>query len=131
MEKFITVVIDGQTIANTTPHPITFQAANGTLVSVPNCGCLINAATKEVQVAPHLVTTKFLGTPEGEQLIAAIKAQHAASPNAALPLRIVGSIIAAQAYPEQVLGMTPMPGYERVAPAEKRMNPQKFTVFTK
>ncbi len=42
---------------------------------------------------------------------------------------IVGSIIAAQAYPGEVVAMTPAPGYERVPPAEKRMNPDKFTVF--
>jgi len=41
----------------------------------------------------------------------------------------VGSIIAAQAYPGQVVAMTPTPGYERVPPAEKRMNPDKFNIF--
>lgn len=64
-------------------------------------------------------------------MINAIKAQHEASDNAAMPLRIVGSIIAAQAYPGEVVAMTPAPGYERVAPAEKRMNPHKFTIFVK
>lgn len=44
-------------------------------------------------------------------------------------LRIIGSIIAAKAFPGVVFGMTPAKGFERVAPAEKRMNPSKFTTF--
>jgi hypothetical protein len=42
---------------------------------------------------------------------------------------VVGSIIAAQAYPGLVVAMTPAPGYERKPPTEKRMRPDKFTVF--
>lgn len=41
----------------------------------------------------------------------------------------VGSIIAAQAYPGQVVAMTPAPGFERVPPAEKLMSCEKFTTF--
>lgn len=42
---------------------------------------------------------------------------------------IIGSIIAAQAFPGRVLAMIPVPGFERVPPAEKRMRADKFTVF--
>ena len=42
---------------------------------------------------------------------------------------IIGSIIAAQAFPGRVLAMVPAPGFERVPPAEKRMRDDKFTVF--
>ena len=42
---------------------------------------------------------------------------------------VVGSIIAAQAFPKTVVAMTPVPGYERVPSNQKRMNPDKFTVF--
>jgi hypothetical protein len=44
-------------------------------------------------------------------------------------LIIVGSIIAAEAYPGEVVAMCPVPGYERVAPSEKRMRCDKFTIF--
>lgn len=44
-------------------------------------------------------------------------------------LAVVGSIIAAQAYPGRVVAMTPVPGFERVSPAEKRMRCDKFTTF--
>lgn len=130
MEKLIFAKIEGKVVVNTTPHDINFDV-DGTVVTVPKCGALLNARPTEVSVGDDLVTTKFVPTEEGQALINAIKAQHAASDNAAMPLRIVGSIIAAQAYPEQVVAMTPAPGYERVAPAEKRMNPHKFTIFVK
>jgi hypothetical protein len=42
---------------------------------------------------------------------------------------IVGSIIAAQAYPGSIKAMIPCEGYERVPPTEKRMRPDKFTVY--
>lgn len=122
--------IMNKVIVNTTPHDINFDV-DGTVVTVPKCGALLNARPTEVSVGDDLVTTKFVPTEEGQTLIDEIKAQHAASDDSELPLRIVGSIIAAQAYPEQVVAMTPAPGYERVAPAEKRMSPAKFTVFVK
>jgi hypothetical protein len=67
------------------------------------------------------VRTVFGPTAEGAEIIS--RAAEGAD------LIIVGSIIAAQAYPGRVVAMTPAPGYERVPPAEKRMNPHKFTVF--
>ena len=71
-----------------------------------------------------------LKAEEGEEIIT--KLQNWANENfPAYDLRIVGSIIAAQAYPGDVVGMTPAPGYERVAPNEKRMSLDKFTVFMK
>ena len=42
---------------------------------------------------------------------------------------IIGSIIAAQAFPGRVLAMVPAPGFERVPPAEKRMRADKFSIF--
>ena len=108
MKKFIShVFTNGVHIVNTTPHEITFQDQDQ-IVSVPNCGTLINAKVVETIVSqgiPAFVKTEL--------------------PNCI----IVGSIIAAQAYAGKVFAMTPMPGFERVAPAEKRMNPAKFTTF--
>ena len=119
------VTVDGVVIVNTTPHPLSFGVGDE-IVSVPT-STLINASVEEMQVESKwgdvlLVETTFKGSPEGEEVIEAI---HQKCPDAV----IVGSIIAAQAYPGKVFGMTPLPGYERVAPAEKRMNPHKFTTF--
>lgn len=128
MNEIKFVKIEGKVVCNTTPHDINFDV-DGTVVTVPKSGVILNAKPEEVQVGEDLVETRFVGTPEGAALIDEIKAQHAASEDAGLTLRIIGSIIAAQAYAGEVVAMTPAPGFERVAPAEKRMNPHKFTIY--
>lgn len=67
-----------------------------------------------------LVTTEFVGDESVFHLI-----EEAYEMGADV---VVGSLIAAQTY-RGVVAMTPAPGYERRPPAEKRMNPDKFTVF--
>ena len=129
--------IDGKTVVNTTPHPINFLNKDGETVIVPSSVApgektspwVVNAKAVEEQVGDDLVRTVFIGTPEGEAILDAIEtwAREEGIEN----LRVIGSIIAAQAYPGRVLGMCPAPGFERVAPAEKRMTTQKFTVYTK
>ena len=118
------VTVDGVEVVNTTPHPLSFGVGDE-IISVPT-SVLVNAKATETLARTkggvEYVKTVFEGTPEGEEVIEEILQEY---PDAV----IVGSIIAAQAYPGKVFGMTPLPGYERVAPAEKRMNPHKFTTF--
>ena len=83
---------------------------------------VINARANKVSAGEHLVRTEFVSDEIGEAIIAAIQE--------ALPgAFIIGSMIAAQAYPGKVLGMVPAPGFERVPPAEKRMSIEEFTTF--
>ena len=129
--------IDGKTVVNTTPHPLSFLNKEGETVVVPSSVpqgektslWVVNAQAVEEKVGEDLVCTVFVGTPEGEAILDAIEAW--AREEGHDNLRIIGSIIAAQAYPGRVLGMCPAPGFERVPPAEKRMTTQKFTVYTK
>lgn len=121
------------TVINTTPHPVTMQDVNGNLVSVPT-SVLINAKAIEKQVSPLqasplFVKTEFVGTDEGRKIISSIKESFNQNTVAGETLVIIGSIIAAQAYPGEVFGLIPVPGYERVAPSEKRMRCDKFTTF--
>jgi len=86
------------------------------------------STTSEVDVSRGIgrvsfVRTEFRATDAGRQVIA-----HAHSYGDAFVV-VVGSIIAAQAYPGEVVAMVPAPGYERVVPDQKRMRPDKFTVF--
>ena len=118
---------NGVCVLNTTPHPITMQDVDGGLVSVPTT-VLINAKAEEKQVDDLFVETVFAGTVEGTDIIRKIEEAYQET-KCADRLVIVGSIIAAQAYPGKVVGLCPIPGYERVAPAEKRMRCDKFTVF--
>ena len=118
---------NGVCVINTTPHPISMQDMEGNVVTVPTT-VLINAQAQEKVVDELCVTTEFVGTLEGRGIINDIKGTYLGTGRTER-LVIVGSIIAAQAYKGDVVAMTPVPGYERVAPTEKRMNCNKFTVF--
>ena len=121
------VFSNGVAVVNTTPHPITFQDGAGTVTVPASQELLLNAGPAEQAVDDLLVKTSFSGSSEGMKIIDAI--QGTPMPEGARRRLIVGSIIAAQAYPGLVVAMTPAPGYERVAPAEKRMSVSKFTVY--
>lgn len=121
---------NGLTVFNATPHSITFWKEGWEDVEIVESDVVINAKPVEVadgclQVAGgkvHLVRTSFVGSEDGKDIIR-LAHRHGAD-------LVVGSIIAAQAYPGLVVAMTPAPGYERVEPALKRMNPDKFTVYS-
>ena len=119
---------NGVCVLNTTPHPLTMQDVNGKLITVPT-SVLINARAEEKAVNDLFVETVFVGTPEGKETIMDIEDTYAKT-GCSDQLVIVGSIIAAQAYKGKVVGLCPVPGYERVSPSEKRMRCDKFTVFT-
>lgn len=120
--------LNGVCVLNTTPHPLTMQDVSGELVTVPTA-VLINAKAEEKQVNDLFVETVFVGTPEGTEIIRDIEGTYAET-GCSDKLVIVGSIIAAQAYKDKIVGLCPVPGYERVAPSEKRMRCDKFTIFT-
>lgn len=122
---------NGVVIANTTPHPVNIQDMTGEIKDVPQCGLLINARMEEEVVNELFVRSVPRADATGEAVIAEIRSAFANSEYCGGKLIIIGSMIAAQAYPEEVVAMTPVPGFERVAPAEKRMRCDKFTVFLK
>ena len=107
---------NGVVVVNTTPHSVTLQDIGGTLKQVPQCGVLVNAKAVETQVNDLYVSTSFCGNEAGQQTIAGIKRWFEEVKNPGERLVILGSIIAAQAYPGDVVAMVPVPGYERVAP---------------
>lgn len=119
---------NGVCVLNTTPHPVTMQDVDGELITVPT-SILVNARVEEKQVNDLFVESVFIGTPEGKEVIRDIEGTYRET-GCPDRLVIVGSIIASQAYPGKVAGMCPVPGYERVAPSEKRMRCDKFTIFT-
>lgn len=114
------------TIVNTTPHDIRFQAADGSLYTVEPCGLKISAQPETVPAftrnGTEFIRTNFVGTDEG---MSQIKQLEEDNPDCV----IVGSIIAAQAYPSRVFGLVAVPGYERVPPSEKRYLANKFVTF--
>lgn len=80
-------------IVNTTPHPVTMQDMNGTLITVPT-SVLINAKAEERKVSDLFVRTEFVGTEEGKETIKRIKSVYNRQFSNGT-LVIVGSIIAA------------------------------------
>lgn len=132
MENFFKKFENSVVVINTTPHAITMKDVNGELVSVESDpSLLINAQAKEEKVSDLFVKTVFEGTEDGWNKIEEIKDRFSEQYHDGEILVIIGSIIAAQAYPGEVVAMVPVPGYERVAPSEKRMRCDKFTVFQK
>ena len=120
------------TIFNSTPHEIIFREENGAEFSVPSHG-VINATPTEEVVGrigeTDFVKTVFKPNAEGWAIIEAVEKSDIADSEGHTGTIIVGSMIAAQAYPGKVFAMTPAAGYERVPVEQKRMNPRKFTTF--
>ena len=117
---------NGIMVVNTTPHLIRFIEENGNIVEVQPSDIIINADVVDESVYENeelkLVTPTFLPTTGGKQDIELI--------NKELPgALIIGSIIAAQAYPKQVVAMVPHPDFVRVPPAEKKMLTNRFTIY--
>lgn len=69
-----------------------------------------------------LVKTRFEADTKADEFLAGLK-------SVASNVVVIGSIIAAQAYPGRVFGLCPVPGYERVAPNEKRMRLDQFITY--
>ena len=116
------------TVVNTTPHPISMMD-NNSIVEIPT-GVLINATPTQEEVGPvgtdsMFVTTVFKPNVAGWDTIEDIKRCFSDDET----IVIVGSIIAAQAYPGEVCGLVPYPGYERTA--QKLMCCDRFNVFLK
>jgi hypothetical protein len=122
-------IVDGVRMLNTTPHEINFQDESGAVVAVPPCGFKLDATPIETVVGSgksgvQLVKTVFQQQDNANRFLNLLDMLTAEYQTV-----IIGSLIAAQAYPGRVYMMTPTPGFERVPVAEKRMNPKKYTVF--
>lgn len=123
-------LFENKVIINTTPHDITFgrEGSNETFI-VPPSGIILNAETFEEEIYDDIVTTRFLPTTEGVHAIIDIDEWFESNFDIEeYDTRIVGSIIAVNAYKPWVVGLTPLKGFERVPPNEKRMNIDKFTI---
>lgn len=129
--KAASAVYGDVVIYNTTPHTINFKDGETEFsVGTDRTGeMVVNAKAISTEVAPGsgLFRTEFRRDEMGVNILEEIEVFH----NNHYPgkkMRVVGSMIAMNAYPGQIVGMRPAPGFERVPPAEKRMNPREFNV---
>lgn len=120
---------NGLTVFNATPHVIRFWDESWDEPIEVDVDMIINATIEDRIVAKDVtdelitidfVTPTFLPEWNLIEYLEELREQN---------IYVIGSIIAAQAHPGLVFGMTPCTGYERVAPDQKRMNPNKFTMF--
>lgn len=114
-------------IINVTAHNIRFQNKDEVVYEIPPCGVVISATAIEEYAGTHpsgaeLVRTRFTASQEMSDALARLEEKY---PDTI----IVGSIIAAQAFPGRIFGMVPIQGFERVSYAEKRMRDDKFVTF--
>lgn len=115
---------------NTTPHNINF-GVNEVVTVLSTSGLLVNAIPTEELVKAgkiNFIKTSFQKEDEVGDFLTAL-ALLIINQTSVEDVVFVGSIIAAQAYPGVIVALTPCKGYERVAPQEKRMNIDKFTIF--
>ena len=116
---------NGLTVFNATPHPISFWEPGWEEAVIVESDGVVNATPVEKvvgQVGPaKLVTTTFEPNRDGWGII-----ERAFGAGADV---VVGSVIAAQAYPGKVVAMVPAPGFERVPPDQKRMSPDRFIIY--
>ncbi len=128
LQEAIVRLPSGVEVVGTTPHPISFwdESNENNLFQVKSSGVLVNASVVEKVVnkfeSHSIVTTEFVGNKPTTEMLQEL---HEANSG----LIVVGSIIAAQAYPGLVFGLCPQAGFERVPPAEKRMSQIKFNTY--
>ena len=122
------VTVAGVKVVNTTPHAINMVTSDLTVqVAVPASGVLINATAETQPVDSGIAGVKFQRTtfiPNAETMDAlkAFKVQHP-------DVVVIGSLIAAQAYPGLVVAMVAHPDFMRVAPSDKKMLIDTYTVY--
>lgn len=122
------VEVNGIKVINTTPHVIRLTDDNLELdVTVEPSGILINAG---VETTPTyscvdnvtLQMTEFIADKETKEIIQKFLSEYP-------DVIIIGSLIAAQAYPGLVVAMVAHPDFMRVPPQEKRMLYNRYTVY--
>lgn len=127
--------INGIFIINVTTHPLAFITEDAKTYFVEPCGLTLTAKQEEVQVGEdggvsyikHVYRATQRGLMEMETLRNETKEIIERFPD--MKVLIVGSVKSAQAYAPEVVSPVPYPGYEKLAPNEKRSFANKFVRF--
>lgn len=121
--------LKGLSVLNATPHELSFYfPGNDMCYTVPKSRLIVDPSgktrTSRCINGAAIVRTEFLA----DAMIRDALQRWLELPENDGVL-IVGSLIAAQAYPGLVHTMVALPGYERRPPAEKRMDARTFLTF--
>lgn len=115
-------------VVNTTPHAVCMTNSDLTMqTTVPVSGVLINAKAVTSSVDSGISGVKYQHTSfvADQDTMDTLKAFKTQYPDVV----IIGSLIAAQAYPGLVVAMVAHPDYMRVAPQDKKMLIDTYTVY--
>jgi len=103
----------------------------GHIITFPPSGTTISATPIEKhykdEANVELITLDFVPSLESQTELQKIKREMEMKDDGYYV--IIGSIIAAQAFPEEVYAMVPVPTFERAARDKKLVRSDKFTVF--
>jgi hypothetical protein len=115
------------TFVNATSHPLNFRNSDGSEFEIAPSGVVLNAKFQEEAAGTHpggamLLRSVPVASPEELAKLEALEQEY---PGAL----IIGSMIAAQAFPGRVVAMIAAPGFERIPPPNKRMDPSRFTIY--
>ena len=116
------------TIFNATPHPLNFWDPITKEVTVAKPDIIINTRPVETVVKKwqkaEFVTVAYQPEDSGRDLIRFIKEEHPET-------LIVGSVLAAMAYPGEVVASIPLKGGDRLRSktASRRVCSDRFTTF--
>lgn len=122
------VKIDGVRVVNTTPHNVTMVNSDLSVVaSVPPCGALVNATPIATPVDSGIPGVKYqrTGFKADTTTLDTLRAFKAQYPDVV----VIGSLIAAQAYPGLVAAMVAHPDFVRVPPQDKKMLVDTYTIY--
>lgn len=123
-----TTLSNGVCIYNATPHEITFEMDDGSIERVPTdivIHCKPHKQVKEVNELYKITSIRFAPDSRGQQLIDWVKREYPG-------VVIVGSIIAAQGYPEEVVMCVPRKNSgRRRSFGSKHVRPDAFSVYSK
>ncbi len=113
-------------LINATPHDLVMTNEDGTEFTLPPSGYTLKAETSSV----------LLREQNGIQFFATSFSQDANTVRDLITIRnqypdaiIIGSIVAAQAYPENVVALITTPETCRAEPSKKRYYAYRFTIY--
>jgi hypothetical protein len=113
-------------LINATPHDLVMVDQDGTECTLPPSGYTLKAETSSVllreQNGIQFFATSFSQDANTVRDLITIRNQY---PDAV----IVGSIVAAQAYPEDVVALITTPETIRAEPSKKRYYAYRFTTY--
>jgi hypothetical protein len=128
---------NGVRVLNCTKHALNFQEADGSVVVVEPSGFTVDATVSEAKsrhrsnyFGVDIVMPTYTSDVNTEERLDELQVSlMRVKTDKPMPVILIGSQIAAQAYPGRIAALIPVTGFERAQWDQKRMRIDKFTMF--